>query len=171
MPWDRWPAHRWGRCGGESRHPHRSIDNDPHPGRGGGGRVPRAALPVCGWGWRPSAPSPSPITHPSFPLWKRVSAIARHHPRHGISAELRGCYPRGGSLPPTGHGPLLRLAPCPTNRRSSLSLHHAVGSAAAGSMDALLPCRHGRVDGHGSNGRRFKAQPAYGSPPPMTNSP
>ncbi|MCY4331761.1 MAG: hypothetical protein OXC96_04520 [Cyanobacteria bacterium MAG CAR1_bin_15] len=39
------------------------------------------------------------------------------------------------------------------------------GSAAAGGMDALLrPVALEGLDGHGSNGRRFEAQPAYGFP-------
>ncbi|MCY4054544.1 MAG: hypothetical protein OXF67_01485 [Cyanobacteria bacterium MAG CAR4_bin_6] len=96
------------------------------------------------------------MTHPSSPRWKRLSAIAWHHPRHGISAELRGrslvthvaeAFANRAWLS-------LRLAPCPTNRGSSLSLHHAL----------LQPVALEGLDGHGSNGRRFEAQPAYGFP-------
>ena len=114
------------------------------------------------------------MAHPSSPWWKRVSALAWHHPHHSVSAELRArslvthvveVFHQQGMVSPSP-GAL------PNQAGTLLSLHHAVGSAPAGGMDALLPpAVMEQLNGSSSNGNRFEAQPAYGSPPPMTNSP
>ncbi|MCY4332288.1 MAG: hypothetical protein OXC96_07275, partial [Cyanobacteria bacterium MAG CAR1_bin_15] len=69
------------------------------------------------------------------------AALAWDDPHHGISAELRGrsLVTHVAEASANRAWSLLRLAPSPTNRGPSLSLHHAVGSAPAGGMDALLP--------------------------------
>ncbi|MCY4236444.1 MAG: hypothetical protein OXE74_09165 [Cyanobacteria bacterium MAG CAR2_bin_4] len=61
--------------------------------------------------------------------------------------------------------------PNPTKREPSLSLHHTMGISAAGGMTPYsnpLPWNRGLAPPARAP---LDAQPAYGSPPPMTASP
>ncbi len=56
-------------------------------------------------------------------------------------------------------------APNPANRGPSLSLHHIMGAAPSGSMDALLhPATMEGLEATPSNGQQFEAELAYGFP-------
>ena len=117
-------------------------------------------------------PFPVP-NHPS--LLPSLEAGIRHRPASPPPRHQR----RTQGLLPTWRKPSANRAwPSPSlgalpNQSGTLPLPTPCrGSAAAGGMDALLPpAVMEQLNGSSSNGNRFEAQPAYGSPPPMTNSP